>query len=388
MRIQRRISCGAIALMLCTSLLTACGQETVTTEERHAAEEQTASETTASEQETTNTTETTAEAKKPQTTAEAETANLQETADPDVDMDAAYEAADRFLRACVDGDVDEIYARTNIGTLIDTATEIYGEASEENEEILQEALDTLATLESYTLSAGYTDSDLLALYAEYVAEIQAEADEALADASEEYVEEISIMMAMFQPIDALCLFDFTYIENGVEKSDTLYVILQNGEWKVDCVVLPLTVSMVGYVKKSKLTSCNMYAKSLYNAANTALLEMDVEGYDSTLLSGNYTFTGSDFENVTKPESVTNGNEAYTMLKSRISVYFDSVTELEAIAITIQDGACTAVAVRNGTMEDILNSGTLDVYGCYPNPLTQDDLEQYQDLADVLVYANE
>ena len=45
----------------------------------------------------------------------------------------------------------------------------------------------------------------------------------------------------------------------------------------------LVPSMLGYVKKSKVSSMNSEAKNLYDAVNTTLIELDSEGKTATKL---------------------------------------------------------------------------------------------------------
>ena len=46
----------------------------------------------------------------------------------------------------------------------------------------------------------------------------------------------------------------------------------------------LVPAMLGYVKKSKITSANSSAASLYDAINTVLTELDEEGVDTGAIS--------------------------------------------------------------------------------------------------------
>ena len=61
----------------------------------------------------------------------------------------------------------------------------------------------------------------------------------------------------------------------------------------------LVPSMLGYVKKSKVAAANSNAKSLYNACDTALTDMDTAG-NTNVTPGNNTYAGtSDMDKLVK-----------------------------------------------------------------------------------------
>ena len=61
--------------------------------------------------------------------------------------------------------------------------------------------------------------------------------------------------------------------------DADYLILRKIKPTAQLVKINMLSVMLGYVKKSKDTAANSTARSLYNAANAALTEMDEEGSD-------------------------------------------------------------------------------------------------------------
>ena len=105
----------------------------------------------------------------------------------------------------------------------------------------------------------------------------------------------------------------------------------------------LVPAMLGYVKKSKITSANSSAKSIYTAAQSALTDLDTEDvyniYDSK-------FTGWE-ENAKLSADPTKGTDLDSTFKYKVWTYFTDITELNAFKITVAGGSCEAVAVVNG-----------------------------------------
>lgn len=99
----------------------------------------------------------------------------------------------------------------------------------------------------------------------------------------------------------------------------------------------LVPSMLGYVKKSKVSAMNSNAKSLYDAVATSLVEMDSEG--DSVTPGDYTYGGQG---------------ADTDLDAKIKNYFESVDEkkngtLKYTAMyKVTDMACEGAFFSDGT----------------------------------------
>ncbi|WP_295091158.1 type II secretion system protein [uncultured Ruminococcus sp.] len=110
----------------------------------------------------------------------------------------------------------------------------------------------------------------------------------------------------------------------------------------------LVPTMLGYVTKSRCSSANANAKSFYNAINSALVDLDSEGVDTSGLDG-------DVGATTLATSISD-----TDLATKVGNYFSDYTKLNGFAYSIDGGACTAVVVQNGAY-----------YGSYPNPTVVD-----------------
>ncbi|MDE5945972.1 MAG: type II secretion system GspH family protein [Oscillospiraceae bacterium] len=123
----------------------------------------------------------------------------------------------------------------------------------------------------------------------------------------------------------------------------------------------LVPSMLGYVKKSKVSSANTAAASVYKAINTALIEVDEAGGDAgSVKKIAYTAGGS---------SVTITNAAYTdgtSLFKKISNYMDDMKSLSFKA-SCKGGTCKAIAVAvDSTYTGTFPAGvvTVDNYDTY------------------------
>lgn len=108
----------------------------------------------------------------------------------------------------------------------------------------------------------------------------------------------------------------------------------------------LVPAMLGYVRKSKITTANTTAKSIYNAYNTALVDLDTVDEAVTFTTSTADQSGAGF--------ATSNNK----LEKMVYTYFTDIAKVSKFAVTATDGACTACGVLNGNYP-----------GAYPNPWT-------------------
>ena len=118
----------------------------------------------------------------------------------------------------------------------------------------------------------------------------------------------------------------------------------------------LVPSMLGYVKKSKVSSMNSKAKSLFDAVATSLVEQDSEG-DHTI--GTEEAPG-DYD-VSADAEANDGT-----FDGKILNYFSSLSDLLAkegavAKYRVIDQACVATVVGDGTYT-----------GTYPSPASTDN----------------
>lgn len=120
----------------------------------------------------------------------------------------------------------------------------------------------------------------------------------------------------------------------------------------------LVPTMLGYVKKSKLSSATTTASSIQKAVNTALVELDEEGNlpaDGTLTLGSTGWTASD------------------SFSKKVAIYFKDISKVssgDAMA-SIKGGTCVAVAVKMGAYVGTVPTGvvTTDNYESYGSNLS-------------------
>lgn len=113
----------------------------------------------------------------------------------------------------------------------------------------------------------------------------------------------------------------------------------------------LVPAMMGYVKRSKITTANSTAKSLYNGANVAMVEMEIYDLPPQQLQGIITCTGSDVI-AQKDFSYTKGqsydrDDLEKILFAKISQYFSDVRSVTKLSLNLEGYACTACGVMMG-----------------------------------------
>lgn len=129
----------------------------------------------------------------------------------------------------------------------------------------------------------------------------------------------------------------------------------------------LVPAMLGYVKKSKITTANTTAKSIYNAFNSSLTDMDSEDYKiKTIDSASFnqsSQSGSDWYVTTKPSvsKDASANSLVSMLQYKVTTYFSDIQKVSDFAVKIEKGACVGAGAMNGAYP-----------GAYPKAVTVDD----------------
>ncbi|MDD7185499.1 MAG: type II secretion system protein [Oscillospiraceae bacterium] len=132
----------------------------------------------------------------------------------------------------------------------------------------------------------------------------------------------------------------------------------------------LVPSMLGYVKKSKVSSANSAAANLYKGINTALTEMDEEGYDTGAIK-----KVSGVAGAVKSSNSANAWDDKTF-QTKIVKFFSDLDKLDFEA-SCEGGACIALACK----QDSTYTGT------YPGGIiTSDNYTDYSNKLDVALAA--
>ena len=128
----------------------------------------------------------------------------------------------------------------------------------------------------------------------------------------------------------------------------------------------LVPSMLGYVKKSKVSSMNSDAKNLFDAVNTSCIEMDSEGNAKKIIEG-----AAEKKDVDCKGGNPDATGDTVSLQDKIAKYFSGVNSLDKATAWIQGNACKATVCSDGTY-----------WGGFPTPNSTDNatVEYTVDLA--------
>lgn len=108
----------------------------------------------------------------------------------------------------------------------------------------------------------------------------------------------------------------------------------------------LVPAMLGYVRKSKITTANTTAKSIYNAFNTALVDLDTIDAEGVKLEDS-----KDWD-----DGKNYGGSTGDKLKDTVYGYFTDIVKVKKFGVKFDGGACVACGVLNGNYP-----------GAYPKP---------------------
>lgn len=134
----------------------------------------------------------------------------------------------------------------------------------------------------------------------------------------------------------------------------------------------LVPTMLGYVRKSKLSSANSTASSVYKAINSALTELDEEGCD---VGGDYICTyavsgGSGSWTISLDGKLTDVDANKAAFETKVSNFFSDINKVKGgVQAAIANGSCVAIACAS----DSTYTGT------YPTGVvTSDNYTDYKD----------
>lgn len=133
----------------------------------------------------------------------------------------------------------------------------------------------------------------------------------------------------------------------------------------------LVPTMLGYVRKSKLSSANSTASSVYKAINSALTELDEEGIDIgqdlyiKYASGAWS-TGTPAADTLAADLATGGSHKFD---TKVENFFADIDKAKGgVAAAVTNGSCVAVSVAS----DSTYTGT------YPSGVvTSDNYDKYK-----------
>lgn len=128
----------------------------------------------------------------------------------------------------------------------------------------------------------------------------------------------------------------------------------------------LVPSMLGYVRKSKISSANTAASNVYKAINSALTELDEEGID---VSGLYVLTCTNGTWADDDTPLLSDDDSMGTFNKKVKNFFNDIAKIKAGSAQLAGGACVAVA----TAQDDTYTGT------YPGGVvTNENYQTYKD----------
>ena len=298
-----------------------------------------------------------------------------------------------YLDAVVNADIEKMIDLTQMRELIERSQESENIIAEKSgrepadieAEYKEHLSDSADNVQSYEIINVYKVPDIEEKLSDYLDEMDDELKDRLADAEQDEAEELKKQYGLMRELltfDEMYLFDTDLISKDGTEEYPVVLINRNGKWHVDASIAP---SMVSYVNKSKITSANASAKSLKNAGSAALTDLDCEDIDLSLLTGDYRWNGSDFENLAPVQSIQTKEDAEASFMYRIWQYFNDVTKLDAVMLHVENGNVTATAVQYGKTTS-LREGERDCFGAFPNPILPNADDKPQTLEEALDWA--
>jgi len=125
----------------------------------------------------------------------------------------------------------------------------------------------------------------------------------------------------------------------------------------------LVPAMMGYVKKSKITSANSAAKSIYTGAQSAITDMNAE---DASMSGLATGAGIEVGGTSAVTAAASATDATNTFKYRIYIYFTDITKLTSAQVQLT----TNYEVQGVGVQDKNN-----YCGSHPKQMTVDQYDQ-------------
>ena len=286
MKSTKQILSAISALVLAGSLMTGCmGQSTETAEQSSlAVQEETAAAESTDIAEETEPAET--DASESSETDEEEPVELSEK-----EIKEAQKILEAFFDGCIKEDADAILKSCNLGD----AMQLYDGEDYADEDVRESAEELFGTIKEYKITNGESRAEDLVKYHESVAEILTDIEEELAELSEteeseegdaEYRAEMELVKRILRPIDGLAVFTVDLTDpDGETTSEKIYLFRTDGKWTVDLMIADALIGSSEEDTDYSGVQANSVSKSVYNAVNTALVDMDTTDFPIAKIGG-------------------------------------------------------------------------------------------------------
>lgn len=154
---------------------------------------------------------------------------------------------------------------------------------------------------------------------------------------------------------------------------------------IGVLAMILVPTMIGYIRKSKISSADSTASLMYKAVNSSLLEFDSESVD---ISGSYIILWKDDDNKWTVNGASAAVEANIVnggrLTKKIKRFFEDVEKIRYCEAAISEGTCIAITVaRNSTYTGTYPTGVVKLEN-YESYVPADSLALNSALADAVI----
>lgn len=176
------------------------------------------------------------------------------------------------------------------------------------------------------------------------------------DLDEKKLEELENLMSAFDDMgssnDIKKTVEFeeyklvTFEKNGEDIELPVFKV-KGEDYKMDLVIYP---AMIGYVKKSKLSSAVVAASSISKAYSAAVCDIETEGCD---VNGVYIISSDSSRNILASEEKETLGGELDKLDKLVKEYYNDIDKVDDYFIVIENGECRYAVVKK------------DYVGAYP-----------------------
>ena len=289
------------------------------------------------------------------------------------ELSAPLDVMKRFLKACQASNEDDILAYSNLKFYYNIMDEVNPDVKAEFHEMLEDIM----ILTDYTIQSGKRNVKLMEAYNEEMK--SGDSAQSFKELKEKAPSHAADVEHLISPIKDMCHFTVAYEQNGKTHTETFFLeqYADTSEWCVDMVGITEMAFMESFVVRSRISRANSDAKSLFNAINTALIEMDEQDLNVVSLDGRHEYKSTDF----KGKKIDSKNLEEQLL-ARTAQYDKEIDY--SVGFTIENGVCIATAVLlDENYEDLIEEETYALYGTYPVVSDKDNSMRFDSIQDAL-----
>ena len=259
---------------------------------------------------------------------------------PMTEAEQARAAVQHFFDAYQNKDAAEILECSNYRA---ASHLFFAEQVQSDEELIADFEESYEPIASYEIGEGIRDDALLEKLNAKNKEMRESAAEARAERDDPNdLALLDLVVTLFEPVDVLYAFPTSITQGEKTVDDTYYALCRGGKWTADIGVTKLVFQM----DTSRQKTVNASARTVSNAFNSALTDLDVRDAHVELLTGDHIFSGTDFEGLQKvtADQSSDRDTLIAALKYQVYTYMTAVGNTDRIAVHIENGVCTCTAI--------------------------------------------